>query len=210
MPKPQCKQLLLLCSLPIIVVIMGATKSWAAEDPAETPPPTSPPAKESAKETSKENVFPQGAFDTAVLDGNLPKEWVPMAEGTVSLEQEGGDRFLRIINDKPEVATYALARIPVKPEWKRLFLSTRLAGKNLKASTEKNKKAGFAISYENEKKERIDGGGYKLFLKADSEWRTLGSELTIPPGTAFIALRVGLHFYTGELGVDDILIHVEE
>ena len=209
MAKVQYKRLLVLHFLPIIVVMMGATKSGAADAPPQTPPPESP-AKESAKETSKENIFPQGAFDTAVLDGNLPKEWVPMAEGTVSLEQEGGDRFLRIVNDKPEVAVYALARIPVKAGWKRLSLSTRLAGKNLKAGTEKNKKAGFAISYENEKKERIDGGGYRLFLKADSEWRTIGSELNIPAGTAFIALRVGLHFYTGELGVDDILIHVEE
>jgi hypothetical protein len=170
------------------------------------------PTKEpdQAQPPERENVFRQGAFDTAVLSGNLPKDWAPMDPAKVTLEQEGNDRFLRIVNDKPNVAVYALVRIPVKPEWKRLSLSTRMAGKNLKLGTGNIKKAGFSISYENAKKERIDGDGYTLFLKADTEWKPMGSALTLAPGTAFIALRVGLFSYTGELGVDDIIIHAED
>ena len=190
-------------------------KKPTAEAPARAPkaaPKETPPSSDTPphKEAEKENVFPQGAFDSAVLDGNMPKEWSPMDKDKVTLEQEGEDRFLRILNDKPEVAVYALARIPIKPAWKRLSLSTRMAGKNLKAGADKNSKAGFAISYEDAEKKRIGGDGYTLFLKADSPWRPMGSELKIPPGAAFIALRVGLHYYTGEVGVDDIKIYVEE
>jgi len=126
------------------------------------------------EEPRKENIFAQGAFDTAVLDGNLPKDWWPNDKDKVTLEQEGKDRFLRITNDKPDATVYAVCRIPVKPEWKRLSISTRLAGKNLKVGVGKDPRAHLLVSFENAKKEWIGGGAYRIRLTEDSEWKPMG------------------------------------
>jgi len=37
-----------------------------------------------------------------------------------------------------------------------------------------------------------------------------GGMLTVPPEAAYIALRPGLYAFTGELGIDDISMVVEE
>lgn len=164
------------------------------------------PERESA--APEGDPFPQGAFDRVELNDGLPRNWYlwDKSEGHVGMIDERGNRWLQLTNDDPSVNVGLVTMLKLKPEWKALRLTTRMAGKNLKGGKQPWQRAHITFQFEDNFQNRVGAMPPSLSLAEDTIWKTMSLELSIPQGATYLKIEPGLVATTGVLGVDDIQV----
>jgi hypothetical protein len=147
------------------------------------------------------NIFPQGSFE--LLEGGAPKGWtlLPGAE----LKAEGDNHYLQFTGVEGKDSAWALATLPLDPEWSTLKVSARLKVTNLKCGPEGWHKANCILNFRTaEGKDAGYPGGPSL--SADSDWGTQTVTVDIPKNAASLHLQPGLWASAGVMCLDDVTI----
>jgi hypothetical protein len=134
-----------------------------------------------------------------------PEGW-DLAPG-VSQVAEGGNRFLRFVNDSHDRAV-ALTRIVALPAGsKAVVVSARMRAARLELGREGWHEARIALRFENDKKEMVGGYPAMPALRTPSpDWLTREVVLDVPEGATRLVLQPGLWLAKGTLDLDDVRV----
>jgi hypothetical protein len=155
--------------------------------------------------------FPQGAFDVARLQGNLPRGWNLWATSQAPFIKLAGDksnRWLTISNNNAAQSVGLVTRLKIEPSWSNLSVKSRMATQDLHPGQKPWQIARVMFQFEDKSLQKVGGYQPSLDIKqpGDSAWRDMSIELEIPRNAAFLKIEPGLYNATGSVAIDDITI----
>lgn len=132
--------------------------------------------------------------------------------GRVRMEEEGGNRFLRIQLDGEGSAIIG-RRVPLDPSWQSIDISMRLRGADVKRPAADWQTGRLEYTFQDKDGKHVGGWPWIGIRKDGSTdgWQTLKAERTnVPDGAAFLNLGVGSWGATGTMDFDDIRVRPVE
>ncbi len=150
--------------------------------------------------------FPEGSFEDTDEQGQ-PVGWPIKGKAHIERLEENGEHFLRLSNALPEQSVELSTLWKLDPATRRVRLQALMRTQNLQIGAQPWEDARLSPIFLDAAGVRIGDWPPSLELKASSDWASLSSQtLSVPKGTVFLKLYIGLLNARGTLDVDEIQI----
>jgi len=199
-PFPLVPAVAVLAALGIGGYSWNASRQNAA--PETTPlaaPPVAASGNSAASPVDSNPVDSDGTFETMAGWGGI--------DGGKSIVEEGGNHFLRFVNENPAEVVQAAGQVALDPKWKRVTMSAKMRG-TIKA---KGKEGWYAprITFQFlDAKAKMAGDWPDVLVlqKSSAQWAKVTRIYDVPTGATSIALTPGLWGTSGTFDIDDLII----
>lgn len=155
-----------------------------------------------AQQAASGNIVVNGDFQLDADGDGFADGWRRSA--AVTTVTEGENRWLRI--DGAQGSTSQT--VPIRPDWWKLRLSMRMRVTDVVRGDESWKDGRLAMSFHNEKGERVGPWPNVFHATGTSDWTRCEREYSIPAGAATLVLNPANFGPSGRIEFDDIVIEV--
>lgn len=147
--------------------------------------------------------FPEGTFENIEGSG-WPEGFEPWTPNAFKIIEENGNRFLRLVNDKPGTSVGGAGWFQLPPEWKAFRIRAKMRARNLKIGDKPWESARVTLMTANAEGERAGGYLDIVQLREDSDWKVVEVMNPIAKDASVLQIEPGLLGSTGVFDVDDI------
>ncbi len=147
------------------------------------------------------NVLPNGSFED--VNGGLPLNWRMPGGDKVKVVEEAGNHYIVISQKETPFDPRIFATLPVEMTWKTMRISARLKGVGLKPGKEAWQKATILVRILDKDNKEL-GYAPAPSLDADTDWKTVTTEFSLPAGADHLAIEVAHFGSAGDFSIDDV------
>ncbi|HEX8524332.1 MAG TPA: serine/threonine-protein kinase [Tepidisphaeraceae bacterium] len=169
--------------------------------------PVAPAPSAVAETADTQNVVKNGNMEQSSPQG-LSVGWFihDKYKDVISVEEEDGNRFIRLTSNDATKTYFADQQIPVDPDWKVVNVSARMRATGFHSGKQPFQDARLAFAFRDAKGVRVGNWPPVPALKEDTNWVEKVVTVDVPPGAKTMYLQLAVFNATGTVDFDDVKV----